>query len=243
MLLVEENRNRSEVVGASDMPYFNSLATKYGNTTAWNGVSHPSLPNYLALISGSTQGVSDDGCNYSFPAPTLGSELSAAGIPWKAYLEEMPGPASELCTSGGYAKKHNPFAYFPGTNGPNVVPATQFSQDVSSGQLPAFIFFAPNLTNDGHNGSNQQVDNYLKNLIPQVLTSRWYSEGGTIIITWDESNGEERIPTVVITGTGGGKVLTTPGNHYGTLATLEGLYGVPQLGNAAGASTLAALLN
>jgi hypothetical protein len=90
-------------------------------------------------------------------------------------MEEMPEAASAICSSGGYAKKHNPFAYFPATNGPNVVPATQFQTDLSSGRLPGFIFFAPDLTNDGRNGTNQQVDNYLRSLISQVLTSSWYS--------------------------------------------------------------------
>jgi len=91
MVIVEENRNRSEVIGALDMPYLNSLANKYGNTTKWNGVSHQSLPNYFALISGSTEGVTDDGCENSFAgAATLGSELSLAGISWKAYQEELP---------------------------------------------------------------------------------------------------------------------------------------------------------
>src|SRR5205823_4352550 len=110
MVIVEENRNRSEVIGASNMPYLNSLATKYGDTTNWNGVAHPSLPNYLALISGSTEGVSDDGCEYSFvSAATIGSELSLAGISWKAYLEDLPEAGSGVCTFGEYAKKHNPF--------------------------------------------------------------------------------------------------------------------------------------
>jgi hypothetical protein len=243
MVIVEENRNRSEVIGASNMPYLNSLAAQYGNTTNWNGVSHPSLPNYLALISGSTQGVTDDGCGYSFPGtPTIGSQLSTAGISWKAYMEELPKPASRVCTSGGYARKHNPFAYFPATNGPNVVPASQFGTDVSSGALPPFIFYVPNLTSDGHDGTNGQVDSYLKNLIPQILASTWYKENGIIVITWDESNGEERIPTVVVTGKGGGKSLTTPGTHYGTLATIEDLYALPRLGGAVGAATLAPLL-
>jgi Phosphoesterase family len=243
MVIVEENRNRSEVIGASNMPYLNSLANKYGNTTKWNGVAHPSLPNYLALISGSTEGVIDDGCGYSFvDAPTIGSELSLAGISWKAYLEELPEAGSEVCTSGAYAKKHNPFAYFPETNGPNLVPASQFGPDESSGQLPDLIFFVPNLINDGHDGTNEQVDNYLGGLVPGVLASSWYAEDGTIIITWDESNGEEEIPTVVIHGTGSGQVLTATGSHYGTLATIEDLYAVPLLGHAAGATTLAPLL-
>ncbi len=243
MVIVEENRDRSEVIGASNMPYLNSLAAQYGNTTDWNDVGHPSLPDYLALISGSTQGVTDDGCGYSFSGiPTIGSQLSAAGIGWKAYMEGLPKTASTVCESGEYVKKHNPFAYFPETNGPNVVPASQFGTDLSSGRLPPFIFYVPNLTNDGHDANNEHVDNYLKNLVPQILSSGWYKEGGTIIITWDESNGEGKVATVVVTGQGSGKVLTTAGSHYGTLATIEDLYGVPRLGNAVGAATLAPLL-
>jgi acid phosphatase len=243
MLIVEENRNRSEVIGAPDMPYLNSLADRYATTTDWNGVAHPSLPNYLALVSGSTQEVSDDSCEHSFVgAETIGSELSRAGISWKAYLEELPEAGAEICTSGEYVKKHNPFAYFPESNGPNVVPASQFWTDESAGQLPDFILYVPNLVNDGHDGTNEQVDDYLKGLIPGVLASTWYAEDGTIIITWDESNGEERIPTIVVHGSGSGQVLTAPGNHYGTLATIEDLYAVPLLGHAAGATTLTAIL-
>ena len=243
MVIVEENRNRGEVIGASSMPYFNSLASAYGNTTSWDGVSHPSLPNYLALISGSTQGVGDDGCSHSFPGvPTIGSELSLAGIPWKAYLEGLPQPGSEVCSSGEYAKKHNPFAYFPQTNGANVVPAGQFAKDLSAGRLPAFVFYVPNLINDGHSAGNEVVDNYLQGLIPGVLASPWYAENGTVIITWDEDAGEGKIATVALHGAGSGKVLTAAGNHYGTLATIEDLYGVPRLGKAVGATTLAPLL-
>src|SRR5205823_8636945 len=150
--------------------------------------------NYLALISGSTEGVSDDGCEYSFvSAATIGSELSLAGISWKAYLEDLPEAGSGVCTFGEYAKKHNPFAYFPQTNGPNVVPASQFTKDLAAGTLPAFVFYVPNLINDGHDAGNEVVDKYLKGLIPGVLASRWYAKNGTIIITWDEDEGEGRI--------------------------------------------------
>ena len=127
MVIVEENRNRSEVVGASDMPYFNSLASTFGSTTAWSGVAHPSLPNYLALISGSTQGVTDDGCSYSFSGPTIATQLAGAGIGWRAYEEGLPSAGSTTCEAYPYAKKHNPFAYFPTSNGPNVVPSSQFT--------------------------------------------------------------------------------------------------------------------
>jgi phospholipase C len=243
MVIVEENRDRSEVIGSPSMPYLNSLATTYGNTAAWHGVSHPSLPNYLALISGSTQGVSDDGCGYSFSGvPTLGSQLTLAGIRWKAYLEGLPSAGSTICESGEYVKKHNPFAYFPQTNGPNVVPASQFTSDLSGGKLPSFVFYVPNLCNDGHDCSNTTVDNYLKGLIPGVLASPWYAENGTIIITYDEGVGEGKIATVVLHGRGAAKTLTAAGDHYGTLATIEDLYGVPRLGLAASATTTLAPL-
>ncbi len=244
MLIVEENRNRGEVIGAADMPYFNSLAGEYGETTAWDGVGHPSLPNYLALVSGSTQGVTDDGTGYSFPGvPTLGSQLTTAGIPWKAYMEDMPGPASGVAESGEYVKKHNPFAYFPQTNGPNVVPGAQFQADLTAGALPDFIWCTPNLINDGHEKSNAAVDASLKGILAPLLASKWYAESGIIIITWDEDIGEERTPTVVVANAAKGKTLTAPGNNYGTLATIEDLYGLPRLGKAAGAKTLASLIS
>src|ERR1043165_6604558 len=186
MVIVEENRGRGEVIGASNMPYFNSLAKKYGNTTNWDGILHSSLPNYLALVSGSTQGISENGCGFSFTGPTIGSQLTNVGISWKAYAEGLPSRGSTACTSGEYAKKHNPFAYFPEPNRANMVPASQFAKDLSAGKLPAFVFYVPNLINDGHDAGNEVVDWYLRRLIPGVLASRWYAHNGTIIITWDE---------------------------------------------------------
>jgi acid phosphatase len=123
-----------------------------------------------------------------------------------------------------------------------VVPAAEFANDLSAGTLPAFVFYVPNLINDGHDAGNEVVDNYLKGLIPRVLASPWYAENGSIIITWDEDEGEGKIATVVLHGAGGAKVLSTAGSHYGTLATIEDLFGVPRLGNAATAATLAPLL-
>jgi acid phosphatase len=238
MVIVEENRNRSEVIGDPEMPYFNSLATKYENTTSWDGVSHPSLPNYLALISGSTQGETEDATEVSFSGQTLGSQLTAAGVPWRAYMEGLPEPGYEGAALGEYAKKHNPFAYFPSTNGANVVPGSQYATDLAAGTLPDFVWYTPNLVNDGHEGSNTAVDANLRSLLTPLLASTWYREGGKVIITWDEDEGEKRIPVVVVSGSGCGCTFTAPGNHYGTLAAIEDAYGLPLLGNAAGTTPL-----
>ena len=240
MLIVEENRNRNEVIGAADMPYLNSLASKYTDTASWEGVGPSSLADYLALISGSTQGVTENPTEISFPGvPTLGSQLSEVGIPWKAYMEDMPAVGSEVAESGGYVKRHNPFAYFSGTNGPNVVPASEFAPDVAEGNLPPFVWYTPNLINDGHDGTNADVDRSLESIVPSVQASAWYKDGGVIIITWDENvTGPDVIPTVVVSGEGNGVSLTTSGNHYGTLAAIEDLYGLQLLGNAAHATPL-----
>ncbi len=238
MVIVEENRDRSEVIGNAEMPYLNSLASKYENTTNWNGVGHPSLPNYLALISGSTQGVTSDGSEPFPGVATLGSQLTAAGIPWKAYMEDMPEAAYTGVQAGLYVKKHNPFAFFPGTNGPNVVPGSQYAADLAAGTLPAFVWYSPNLVNDGHELSNAAVDANLKSLLTPLLQSQWYSQGGTIIVTYDEDEGEHKVPTVVIHGTGTSSTDTAPGNHCGTLAAIEHIYGLGLLGCASGATPL-----
>jgi phospholipase C len=227
------------VIGNSQMPYLNSLATKYENTTSWEALGHPSLPNYLALISGSTQGETEDATDVSFSGQTLGSQLTAAGVTWRAYMEGMPEAAYEGATLGEYAKKHNPFAYFPSTNGPNVVPGSQYGTDLAAGTLPDFVWYTPDLVNDGHEHSNTAVDASLRSLLTPLLASAWYREGGTVIITWDEDEGERRIPVVVVSGSGCSCTFAARGNHYGTLAAIEDAYGLPLLGNAAGATPLA----
>jgi len=110
-------------------------------------------------------------------------------------VEGLPEPASEACTSGAYAKKHNPFAYFPKPTAPTWCPqrASRRTYRRAACRVPVL---RPNLINDGHDGSNEQVDNYLKSLIPSVLASTWYQESGIVMITWDESNGEGKIPTL-----------------------------------------------
>ncbi|HEV2230774.1 MAG TPA: alkaline phosphatase family protein, partial [Thermoplasmata archaeon] len=117
MVIVMENREESDVVGRSDAPYTTSLANGYGLATHWYGVSHPSRPNYLAMVSGSTQGVSDDGTSYSFAGPTLVDQLAQRGIGWKAYMQDMPSVCFGGGSSGGYAKKHDPFMYFRSITG------------------------------------------------------------------------------------------------------------------------------
>ena len=100
------------MIGSSSAPYVNSLARRYGLMTQSYAIRHPSLPNYLALTSGSTQGIGSDCTDCGVSATNIVDQLEGAGISWKAYLEDVPSPCFLGAQAGGYAKKHNPFAYY-----------------------------------------------------------------------------------------------------------------------------------
>jgi hypothetical protein len=249
MVIVMENREESDVIGRPDAPYTTSLANDYGQATHWYGVSHPSLPNYLAMISGSDQGVHDDRTSYSFRGPTLVDELAQRGIGWKAYMEDMPSPCFGGGSSGGYAKKHDPFMYFSSITGNpaqcgRVVPHGQLPTDLAGGSAPPFIFVTPNLCDDGHDCSTATADSWLKGEMGMVMGSTWFKQGGSVVITWDEgasSNGccggaaGGQIATIVVTAAGHRR-LDTAGDHYGMLRALEEDYGVGLLGSSANAA-------
>jgi hypothetical protein len=246
MVIVMENREASSVLGQPDAPYINSLANGYGQATRWYGVSHPSLPNYLAMISGSDQGVHDDGTGYSFGGTTLVDQLAARGIGWKAYMEDMPAPCFGGGSYGGYAKKHDPFVYFSSITGNpaqcgRVVPHGQLGSDLQTGTAPPFLFVTPNGCHDGHDCGNAAADAWLQGEMQTVMNSSWYRQGGSVVITWDEGGSRNgccggaaggQIATIVVTAAGQRR-LDTPGDHYGMLRALEEAYGVGLLGRAA----------
>ncbi len=241
MVVMLENKGYAATLGtcAAD-PYYCSLASGYASYTNWSGVSHPSLPNYLAFTSGSTQGCASDGCPTGIGATDLGGQLSAAGIPWTAYMELMPSPCYGGGSSGGYARKHNPFAYFTDDAGQcHVQPypgAAGLVGQLNSGAAGDFVWVTPNLINDMHDGTVQQGDAWLSANIPAVLASSWFANNGVVIVTMDEGDAgsTNQIPMVVISHTSRGQgAIATAGNHYGTLRAIEQWYGLGFLGAAA----------
>src|SRR6476469_3287003 len=129
-----ENKKYSQINGSSSAPYLNSLAGQGAKFSQSFAITHPSQPNYLALFSGSTQGVTDDSCPHTFATANLGTELIASSLSFTGYSESMPYDGYLGCSSGGYARKHNPWVDF------STVPATSnrtldaFPSDYS--QLP-----------------------------------------------------------------------------------------------------------
>ncbi len=240
---MEENKGYAATLGAcSADPYFCSLAKKYVSFTNSHGVSHPSMPNYYALISGATQGCATDGCA-PFNAPSLGSQLDAAGVPWAAYMESMPS-ACDHGNAGNYVVKHDPFVQSTRITGcaSHVIPypGRQGLLAALDGPLaPDFVWITPNLIDDMHDGSVQQGDAWLAANVEPVLASQWFlNSPSTVIITMDEgdSGSTNQVPTVVISvqamGIGG---IDTPISHYAVLRAIESVYGLEYLGNAVSA--------
>lgn len=112
VVVVMENHSYGEIIGSASAPYINSLATSGAKFTQSFGVTHPSEPNYLALFSGSTQGVTDDSCPHTWATANLGSEVIAKALTFKGYSASMPSNGYAGCTSGSYARKHNPWVSF-----------------------------------------------------------------------------------------------------------------------------------
>ena len=250
IVILMENEEYSSIIGDPSAPYINSLAAGGALATQYDAVSHPSLPNYLALTGGSTFGVTTD-CTPG-PSCTGGKsvveEMAAAGIGWRAYMEDMPGPCAQA-DSGQYVVHHDPFVYYNGVvagSCNNVVPATQLPGDIAAGALPAFTWLTPNLCNDMHDCPVATGDAYLAGIVPQLLGT--LGRDGALFLVWDEgtsnTHGGGQV-TMVAAGSGvkKGYRSSLPYDHYSLLRTIEDAWGLPQLGNSAPATPMADLFS
>jgi hypothetical protein len=236
--IVFENKAYSEIIGSASAPYLNTLASECGVATNFFAETHPSLPNYIAMTSGSTQGITDDNPPSSHPlaVPSIFSQVAS----WRSLQESMPSNCA-LTDSNPYAVKHNPAAYYTG------IRTACASFDVPLGSTPdisaAYTFVTPNLCNDMHDCSVSTGDSWLSTLLPKILGSTAYTSGSTaIVITWDEddSSASNHVATLVIAPSVPiGTSVATTFNHYSMLRTTEELLGVnTYLGNAATATSM-----
>jgi hypothetical protein len=233
-----ENEDFGSIIGSGSAPYLNSLASTYGSATDYSAISHPSLPNYIALTSGSDQGIADDSDPSSHPlnVPSIFSQLPGGAS--RSLEQDMPSNCARG-NSGDYAVRHNPETYY--TN----VAADCSTYDVPLGAVPdlsaRFTFVTPNLINDMHDGTISDGDNFLKSFVPGLIATPQYQAGSTVIfITWDENSGGSgnQIPCIVISPYTHGVKDATPYTHYSLLRTTEELLGLPLLGNAASANSM-----
>jgi phosphatidylinositol-3-phosphatase len=245
-VIVMENEEYGSVVSAGSAPYINGLARHYALARSMFAVGHPSLPNYLALTGGSTFGIQSDCTGCSVSATSLVDQLERAHVSWKAYMEDLPHPCFTGASSGDYAKKHDPFAYYTRiTTNPtrcsHVVPLGRLAADERGHTLPRFIWITPNLCHDMHDCSVSTGDRFLATLVPALLRS--LGRNGVLFLTWDEGSSDAgcchlasggHIATIVAgPGARPGARITTPTDHYSVLQTIEDLFRLPRLRGAA----------
>ena len=244
-VIVMENEEYGDVAGSPSAPFINGLARHYALARAMFAISHPSLPNYLALTAGSTFGIQSDCTSCSVDATSVVDQLERAHISWKAYMEDLPHPCFAGASSGEYAKKHDPFAYFtrisrnPRRCG-KIVGLGQLGADERSGALPRFIWITPNLCHDMHDCSVSTGDRFLATLVPALLRS--LGRNGLLFLTWDEgssdagccrlASGGHVVTIVAGPGARRGARMTTPTDHYSVLQTIEDVLGLPRLRGA-----------
>ncbi len=208
VVVVEENHSFSDVIGNSEMPYFNSLASKYGLAAQYYANAHPSLPNYLVLTTGQTE-TFDDNFTGTISDDNVARELVKAGKTWKAYIESLPSAGYLGNDSGNYLRHHNPFAYLSdvqndSSQAANIVPFTQFSTDLGNNSLPQYAFIVPDIMDDAHDGTLAQADSWLQSNIAPLLADSGFQNSGLLIITFDEgdisdsAHGGGHVATLVI---------------------------------------------
>jgi hypothetical protein len=245
-VILMENHEYGDIIGSSDAPYINRLARSYALATGMYAITHPSLPNYLALTGGSTFGISSDCTDCAVGGRSIVDQLESARVGWRAYMEGLPHPCFTGAGAGDYAKKHDPFVYYtrvainPAWCG-KVVPFSRLTADERANALPRFVWITPNLCNDMHDCSVATGDRFLASTVPTLLNK--LGPHGLLVITWDEGssdNGCCRLASgghVVTILAGGlarrGARLGTPVDHYSVLQTIEDLLGLPRLRGAA----------
>src|SRR5919198_129735 len=174
VLIVFENKEESSVLGRRDAPTFNAMARRYARLTRYYAVTHPSLPNYLALVSGSTSGITTDCTDCVVSARHLGDTLDTAGLTWKTDAEGLPYAGYRGARWGRYAKKHVPFLYFSDVvdtreRPRNIVPFTQLTKDLAAAALPDFSLVVPDMCNSMHDCPVRTGDAWLRRLLPPLL--------------------------------------------------------------------------
>jgi phospholipase C len=250
-IVLFENKEFGSVIGNPQMPNYNKLAREYTLLTQYYAVTHPSLPNYIALISGDTYGI-DRNCNDCFlDAPSLPDLIEASGRTWKTYQEDMPSPCF-LGDTHVYVQKHNPFVYFDSIRldaarcERSVVPLTALQSDIAAGSLPNYMFIKPNLCNDSHDCELTVSDAWLTNLLTQLVPALDATgEPYLLAMLFEEGQGNHsccglpeeaggRVPVVFYSPlVKNGFEDATPYTHYSMLKTISEAWGLPYLGHAA----------
>jgi len=255
VIVVEENRSFSQIIGNATAPYINGLLSQGASLTNMFAITHPSQPNYIAFFSGSQQGVTTNNTptNLPFTTPNLGAQLIQSGRTFTGYSQTLPSVGFTGDTFGGpsgYMRKHNPWVNWQNSGTPpfpsNTLlpttnqPFTAFPTNFDA--LPTLSIVVPDQLNDMHDGTIAQGDLWLRNNLDAYV--QWAKTHNSLfIMTFDEDDSSpgnnNRIATILVGGVVQPGVTTNQFlNLYGLLGTLEDMYGLGRIGNATGQAAL-----
>ncbi len=234
VVVVLENKNYDDSL---KQPFMKKLADEGALFQNFFAETHPSQPNYIAMVSGSTMGVTGDS-NVNLNGRHLGDLLEAKGLGWKVYAEQYPGGCFLSARSGGYVRKHVPFLSFqnvqsnPARCG-RIVDSSAFAEDIQSGTLPEVSLYIPDLNNDGHDTSAAYADHWLQYTFEPLLKNPKFTQDTLLVVTFDESEmfSNNRIFTVFVgDSVVAGTVSSQSTNHYSLLRMIEDEFGLGSLG-------------
>lgn len=216
-VIIDENKDASAILDSRTAPHINAMARAYGFASHYDAVAHPSEPNYVAIVGGSTFGVHDDGpfTKNRVDAPNLSTELDAAHLSWKGYYEDIPAPGSLALYSGFYASKHSGFLNYVNVQRDparvrHLVGFDALARDAREGTLPNVALIVPDLCNDMHGvfslrvprgcfsldrgGLIRRGDTAYGAIVKELMASpQWKGrENDAIVLVFDEDDGDGR---------------------------------------------------
>ena len=240
--IVFENEAATDVFG-SEAPFFTQLSQKYGLATSYTSSTHPSLPNYIMLTSGSTNGIINDNDPTANPPlqthDNLAYQLDAKSVMWRAYMEGMGEPC-KMSSTGLYSAHHDPFLYYTdvtkGACAQHVVDYDQnFDADLASG-IYKYMWITPNMCDDMHSCSASVADKWLEGVVTKIMAADAYKNGGAIFVLFDEGSSRApgataALPTIVVSPNlaNPGVAVSTAFDHRSYLATIEDVFALGRI--------------
>jgi acid phosphatase len=247
VIVVLENQGTKQALAD---PNIASLVKSGAWFSNYYGLAHPSLPNYLAIVAGTTFGLERDHVSAPLKAPSIVDRLEQKGLTWKSYAEDYPGrcflhneagevhltPKAEATAI--YVKRHVPLLEFASiqndpTRCAHVVNAREFMRDARAGKLPNYSFYTPNVWNDGHDTSLATSSAWLVGFVQSFRATLGMHQRTLLVVTWDEGGEEDYRHNQVLTIFLGDVV--SPGRydakltHYSLLRTIEDNFGLERL--------------
>lgn len=243
LVFVVENHSMRQM--RTSMPRVFRFAKNNAYATRYFAVRHPSLPNYIAMVAGSTLGVDDNRppADHRLSGRTVFGQALAHGKTAGIYADSMTR-SCQLVNDGRYAVRHNPWTYFVDERAAcrkYDVPVSALASDVDAGTLPNVGFVIPDLRHDAHDASLGVADRWIGRKIERIRSGPdWQSGHLAIVVTADEDDraSGNRVLTVVGSRYQPQRVVTRRLTHYSLTRAIEDVLGVRHLRKAKSARSL-----